>query len=90
MANVRYTPDRRGMQELATSQVVQDAAVAAGARIAAAASGFDPDGQYSVHGTGVHAGRGDELRAGAVVTDELATGGGKIESLKNAIVQESE
>ena len=90
MSTLRYTPDRKGMRDLALSAEVQSAAVDAGMLVASAAAGFDPNGQYSVRGTGVHAGRSDELRAGAVVTDELATGGGKIESLKNALVQESE
>jgi hypothetical protein len=65
-----YTPDARGLHELATSPGMQAATTAAAQRGAAAAAAADPRGKYVVSPTRVTAGRRDETRAGALITDD--------------------
>lgn len=69
MARVKYTPDRGGMRELGREAFIGQAAVEAGNAVAAWARGNDPDGEYGVQEVGVPAGRENEVRAGAVVTE---------------------
>src|SRR4051812_5497429 len=65
-----YRADVRGLREIATSPGMQEAVLAAARRGAAAAQSADPQGSYVAAPTRVTAGRKDETRAGATVTDE--------------------
>lgn len=65
-----YVPDARGLHELATSPDMQAVVAAAAQRGAAAAAAADPRGRYVVSPLRVTAGRRDETRAGALITDE--------------------
>lgn len=68
---VQYIPDRAGMRELGRERFVGQAAVSGANAIAAWARGNDPGAEYSVQEVGVTAGRANEFRAGAVVTETV-------------------
>ena len=68
---VKYTPDHNGMREFGREPFIGQAAVDAGQAVAAWARGNDPKGDYSVQEVGVTAGRSNEMRAGAVVTETV-------------------
>lgn len=69
--SVRYTPDFAGMREFGREAFIGQAAVDAGRAVAAWAETNDPDGEYEVQEVGVTAGRQNDLRAGAVVTETV-------------------
>ena len=71
MSRVKYTPDPRGMREFGRESFIGQAAVEGGRTIAAWARGNDPKGDYGVQEVGVTAGRSNEMRAGAVVTETV-------------------
>ena len=70
MTVLSYTPDPRGLRELATSPGLQAAVLAAGERGAEFCRSADPVGRYVVEAERVTAGYNDETRAGAAVIDE--------------------
>lgn len=73
---VKYTPDRNGMRDFGREPFVGQAAVEGGRAVASWARANDPKGDYGVQEVGVTAGRANEMRAGAVVT-ETAQGEGR-------------
>lgn len=70
MAAVSYTPDPRGLRELAVSPGLQAAVLAAAERGAQFCRSQDPAGRYVVEAERVTAGFNDETRAGAAIIDE--------------------
>jgi len=68
---ISYTPDRNGMREFGREPFLGRVAVEGGNAVAAWARGNDPGGEYSVQEVGVTAGRANEMRAGAVVTETV-------------------
>ena len=76
MGSVKYTPDYNGMRNFGRESFVGQAAVDAGRSVAAWAQSNDPTGGYSVQEVGVTAGRQNDMRAGAVVT-ETTSGRGR-------------
>lgn len=84
MDSVRYVPDAAGMRELGVSAGAQDVTLRAGGRIASAARQIYPSTTYTVRPGRVAAGWDNELRAGAIVTDETGEGGRK-RSLRRGI-----
>lgn len=69
MARVKYTPDYAGVRDFGREPFIGEACVDAGRAVAAWAKDNDPDGEYDVQEVGVPAGRNNEIRAGAVVTE---------------------
>ena len=69
MARVKYTPDRNGFRQMTRESWVEDAAMVGADAIAAWARLNDPTGEYQAQPAGVAAGRQNEIRAGAVVTE---------------------
>lgn len=65
-----YRPDARGLREIGESAELQEAVLAAARRGAAAAQSSDPQGSYTVAPVTVPAGRRDEPRVAATITDE--------------------
>lgn len=65
-----YTPIQAGLREIGGSDEMQKAVLEAAQRGAAAAQGADPAGRYVAAPQAVTAGRRNEARAGATVTDE--------------------
>ena len=70
--SVKYTPDYRGTREFGRESFIGQVAVDAGRAVADWARLNDPDGAYEVQEVGVAAGRQNEIRAGAVVTETEA------------------
>lgn len=69
--SVKYTPDYKGTQEFGREPFVGALAVDAGRVVAAWAKANDPGGEYDVQEAGVPAGRHNQTRAGAVVTETV-------------------
>lgn len=69
MTVISYKPDPSGLRELAVSPGLQDAVLNAAQAGAAYCATQDPAGQYVAEAEPVRAGYRDELRAGAMVTD---------------------
>lgn len=69
--SVRYTPDHKGMRDFGREAFIGEAAVEAGRAVAAWARNNDPKGDYGAQEVGVTAGRNNEMRAGAVVTETV-------------------
>ena len=67
--SVKYTPDYRGMRDFGRERFIGALAVDAGRVVAAWAKANDPGGEYDVQEVGVPAGRQNDIRAGAVVTE---------------------
>lgn len=67
--SVKYTPDYRGMRDFGRETFIGALSVDAGRAVAEWAKVNDPEGEYSVDEVGVPAGRQNEIRAGAVVTE---------------------
>jgi len=67
--SVKYTPDYGGMRELGRESFIGALSVDAGRAVAEWAKVNDPDGDYDVQEVGVPAGRQNDIRAGAVVTE---------------------
>lgn len=84
MSRVKYTPDYRGLAELGRTAAVQAVAVEGARRVAAGARAVNPNGEYSVRNAGVTSGWKNELRSGAVVTDEKNSGR-RLRSLQKGI-----
>lgn len=68
---VQYQSDPAGMRELGRERFIGQVAVEGANAVAAWARGNDPGGEYSVQEVGVNAGRANEMRAGAVVTETV-------------------
>lgn len=73
----KYRMDPRGIAALSQTAAIQDVALEAARRIADTATSVDrsPRASYQVRPAVVPAGRRNELRGGAVVTDAEGTGG---------------
>lgn len=70
--SVRYTPDYGGMRAFGREKFIGALAVDAGRAVAEWAKVNDPKGDYDVQEVGVPAGRQNDIRAGAVVTETVA------------------
>ena len=70
-SRVKYRPDRGGFRQMSRESWVEDAAMEGARAVAAWARANDPDGEYQAQAAGVAAGRSNEIRAGAVVTETV-------------------
>lgn len=82
--SVKYTPDYRGMRDFGREKFIGALSVDAGRAVAEWAKADDPGGEYDVHEVGVTAGRHNDLRAGAVVTETVRDRGHFKRSLARA------
>lgn len=69
MTVLKYTPDHDGMRQFGQSPELREAVLDAARAGAAAAQSADPAGRYEVDPMTLSAGRYDEPRVGAVITD---------------------
>ena len=69
--SVKYTPDPAGVREFGREPFIGALSVDAGRAVAEWAKNDDPTGDYDVQEVGVPAGRQNEIRAGAVVTETV-------------------
>lgn len=82
--NVRYTPSYTGLRELAQSSGLSQASVDVAEQLARQARAVDPKGDYEAGPATVTAGRSNEPRAGAAITD-ISGGGARGQILGNLL-----
>lgn len=81
---VRYTPDPRGLRELARSSAMTDAAMAGARAVERFARADNPSGDYAVTPAVVTAGWANEQRAGARVEETRMKAGARRRTLSRA------